>query len=129
MDRKPDIVYNSETARGTATHQLASGYISQTVILFEKEAVTAVVQAEGSVEFFGGDGALIAAGQAPAVVSGKECYTDIGCQVKDGRICLLFPVYKWIDNYPHCDGEHDRWDTRIVDWHPLTLDPATGTVE
>ena len=107
------------------TFQLASGYISQTTIHFENENIIAVIQAAGSVEFFDRDDTLIAAGSVSPDDSGRKVYEDVVCQVKDDVLILQFPIYEWIDNYPHCDGEHDRWDTRIIGFHALNLDLQT----
>lgn len=43
-------------------------------------------------------------------------------------IKLEFPIYKWIDHYPHCDGEHDRWEQQIIGYRELALDLATGMI-
>lgn len=127
MTRKIDIIFDSEKST-EKMYQLASGYISQTTILFEKENIIAVIQAKGSVEFYSMDDKLIAAGSVPAVENGKGVYEDIRCQAESGLIRLRFPIYEWIDNYPNCDGEHDRWDTRIVGYHTLTLELSTGSI-
>ncbi len=128
MARNIDIVFDSEKETGEKLFQLASGYISETTILFEKENVAAVIQAKGSVEFFNMKDELIAGGEVPPVESGKEVYVEVCCQVKENLLILKFPIYQWIDNYPNCDGEHDRWDTKIVGFHTLTLDLATHTI-
>ncbi len=131
MVRKADYTVNSENAPGEKQFQLASGYISETTILFEKENVVAVIQAKGSVEFFNMQDERLAVLEAPAVVNGKEVYEDIRCMVEDHTIILKFPLYQWIDNYPHCDGEHDRWDTRIVGFHRMSFDLSSlsGSVQ
>ena len=126
MEKTVDITFDSEKITGSQKYQLASGYISQTSILFEKEGVIAVIQANGSVEFFDRNDSRIAAGNAPAIDDGRGVYEDVFCAVNNGAICLEFPVYKWIDNYPNCDGEHDRWDTVIIGRHTLTLELSTG---
>jgi len=128
MARKIDFVYNSEKETSEKLFQLASGYISETTILFENENIIAVVQAEGSVEFYNMDDERVAVGKAPAVESGKEVYTDVCCQAGNSRIILKFPIYQWIDNYPNCDGEYDRWDSRKVGAHTLTLDLLTYSI-
>ena len=32
----------------------------------------------------------------------------------DDGILFKLPDYQWIDHYPNCDGESDRWNTRII---------------
>ncbi len=128
MERKIDIVFNSEKESGEKLLQLASGYISETTILFENEKIAAVIQAKGSVEFFNMNDERVADGKVPAVESGKEVYVEVCCQVKENLLILKFPIYQWIDNYPNCDGEHDRWDTKIVGFHTLTLDLLTHSI-
>ena len=125
--RKTDITFNCEK-NVKSKYQLASGYISQTTILFEKEQVIAVIQAKGDVAFYNMDDELIASGNARPMTDGRQVYEDVCCQVANQRIKLQFPVYKWIDNYPNCDGEYDRWDSVIVGYHALELDLLTGTI-
>lgn len=127
MPGKIDFTFHSETD-GKKTWQLASGYIFETRILFAREQITAVVQAKGSVEFFDGEGGLVAAGSVSAMEDGREVYEDICCQVEDGCIVLQFPTYKWIDNYPNCDGEYDRWDKIVTGWRTLKLELCSGAV-
>lgn len=124
MTKKIDKIFLSGNGV-KKTFQLASGYISQTTIHFENENIVAVIQAAGSVEFFDRDDTLIAAGSVSPDDSGRKVYEDVVCQVKDDVLILQFPIYEWIDNYPHCDGEHDRWDTRIIGFHALNLDLQT----
>lgn len=110
---KFDFIFNSEAGE-KKTFQLANGYISTTSILFEKEKVVAVVSAKGKVDLFDLVDNLIETKELPEVTVGKEVYDEVVCCVSNGKITLEFPTYEWIDNYPNCDGEHDRWDTKKV---------------
>lgn len=123
--KKIDYTFSSKQ-ESRKSFQLASGYISETVILFEQEKITVVIQANGNVQFYDIHGMCIAEDAAPPVNNGREVYEEIFCSVKNGMIVLEFPVYQWIDNYPHCDGEHDRWDTRIVGYHSMVFDPSAA---
>ena len=126
MARDIDITFNSE--HGAKLYPLASGYISETTILFEKEQIVAVIQAKGSVEFYNLDDELIAAGSVPGKNSGRGLFEDVRCRGEEDLVELQFPIYEWIDNYPNCDGEHDRWDTRIIGFHNLALDLSTKSI-
>ncbi len=128
MARKIDITFNSEAQTDKKLYQIASGYISKTTVLFEKEDVIAVIEAKGSVEFYDINDELIAVGKLPPVEDGKEVYEEVSFKAEGNLITLSFPVYEWIDNYPNCDGEHDRWDTRIVGYNTLTLDLLNRTI-
>lgn len=121
MEQKFDKIICSDREKDTGYFQIASGYISETVILFEKENVIAQVQAKGQVAFFNRNGELLASGEVPAMTGGRELYEELSCCVEDGKISLLFPVYQWIDTYPNCDGENDRWITKRVGAHTLTF--------
>ena len=109
-------------------YQLASGYISTTTVFFEEENIVAKIEAKGEVIFFDGDDAELAAVQMPEQSGGREVYEDVICSVEAGKIMLKFPIVKWIDNYPHCDGEHDRWDSQIIGWHILRFDTKTKDI-
>lgn len=125
MERKIDFVFNSEKE---STYQLASGYISKTTVHFEKENVLAEIQAKGCAEFFDADGVLIAAGSVSAEEDGRGVYEEVTCRVDGKLLKLSFPICQWIDNYPHCDGEYDRWDKKILGFHTLTLDLENGSI-
>ena len=110
-----DIVFNSQT-QNENVFQIASGYISQTTVLFEKEKVTAIISAKGSVDFYV-DEKLVSTQSVDAVESGREVYEQVKIQIAQGKIIIGFVVCEWIDRYPHCDGEHDRWDTKIIGYN------------
>ena len=46
--------------------------------------------------------------------SGRGCYMDVLITTTDDMLIFQLPEYEWIDNYPNCDGESDRWDTKII---------------
>lgn len=123
------IIFRSDLISGTQKFQLASGFISTTHILFEKEGILAVIQAEGAVEFFNSEKNRIAAAKVPAQEGGRQVYEEVCCTVGDGAIVLKFPVCQWIDNYPHCDGEYDRWDRVITGYHTLRFDLETNSAQ
>lgn len=128
MERKIDIVFDSTKANNEICFQIASGYISETTILFEKESVVALIHAKGRVEFYDMKDELLAKGELPCVESGKVVYEEVCCKAEGDTIVLRFPIYEWIDNYPHCDGEYDRWDTKTIGYHTLTFDTESKTV-
>lgn len=99
---------------------LACGFISTTVIFFEKEAVAARIEASGSVEFLDPEGKCLHTTRVPPQTGGAEHYEEVLCSVKAGQVRLGFPIYEWVDHYPNCDGEHDRWSTRTVGYEKLT---------
>lgn len=103
--------------------QLATGYISTTTVFFENEGILARIKAEGSVTLLNSAGELLAEFRAPRETEGRGVYEQVLCSVKDRKLLLRFPVVQWIDNYPNCDGEHDRWDSRIVGYYTVEFDP------
>ena len=115
---------------GTAVeYPLANGYISTTSILFEAYGVAVTIDAAGSAAFFDRQESRLAEARLPDADGGKEKYTEVLCAAKNAAITLKFPIVEGIDNYPNCDGEHDRWDTRTIGYHVLTFDPAAHTVK
>lgn len=120
--REYDKIFNSTESNEFKEFQLASGYISTTVIYFEIENIIAKIEAEGKVEFLDAEDNVLAAADVAEQTGGKEKYTDIMCGVEDNLIILKFPIVEWIDNYPNCDGEHDRWDSRTIGYNELSFD-------
>ena len=127
--KNADIIFNSQEAANGKNFQIASGYISDTVVLFENENIIAVINAKGIVEFYDINDTLLAKGELPENDGGKNVYEEIFCQAANGVITIKFPILEWIDNYPHCDGEHDRWDSKKIGEHVLAFTPKTGLLE
>ena len=121
-----DIYYNSNA--GAKEFQIASGHISETRILFENERIIVLVHAEGSAEFYSAAGTPLAKGSVAAEEGGREKYEDVRCDVCDKMISIGFADYEWIDNYPNCDGEYDRWDKRIIGYRTLKFSAADNSV-
>ncbi len=55
-------------------------------------------------------------------------YKEVRLLWKQGFVSLQFGKVEWIDNYPNCDGEHDRWDQRWRTEYEVTLDEGTNTL-
>lgn len=120
-----DKIFNSEEQNGSKSFQLANGYISSTTIFLEKEKIVAKIEAAGHLEFFDSEENIIASFDIPAQTGGKEKYDEVLCEAKENIIVLRFPIVEWIDNYPNCDGEHDRWDTETIGYHTLKFNYKT----
>lgn len=116
----PDFIFDS-AEKSEKKFSLASGYVSTTVILFKNENIFAKIEAEGKIELYNGSDEKIGELSAMDFAGGKDKYEDILCSVNDGKIVFRFPVYRWIDNYPHCDGENDRWDCVITGYSDLLV--------
>ena len=67
----------------------------------------------------------IASVKVPKQEGGREIYMDVTCHVENGQIVLKMPIYRWIDHYPHCDGENDRWDAETIGYHTVRYDLET----
>ena len=123
MDNKFDIIFDSEKDNGKS-FQIANGYISQTQVLFEKEKLIAVIDAKGIVSFADIDDCELGTGYVVLEESGKGVYESVVLKVENNVITVSFPVCEWIDNYPHCDGEHDRWDSRVIGYNDVSFNIA-----
>lgn len=125
-----DIInFNSQTNPDGKEFQLATGYCSTTNILFEKQSINVSVEAEGEVNFLDEKGVLLTASKLPKIEEGRGVYENVVCKADENSITLEFPIVKWIDNYPNCDGEYDRWDSVKVGCHILKFNISTNTVE
>lgn len=123
-----DKLYSSDT-KGWKEFQLASGHISTTVVFFEEAKILAKVEAKGKVTLLNEAGQVLEEKEVGAQAGGREVYETLRCCAEDGALRLQFPVVEWIDNYPNCDGEHDRWDSRIIGWDTVTFDLAVRNIE
>lgn len=123
-----DHLFDSTKAPGYADYQLACGFISTTRIFFRNEQILAVIQSKGHVDFYDAEDHLLASADAIETAYGRKRYMDLRCRVADNAVILDFPIYEWHDNYPHCDGEYDRWDATVVGFRPMRLDLKTKEV-
>lgn len=121
MEKNFDIVFNSEKESGKS-FQIANGHISQTMILFENEKIIALIDAKGIVSFRDIDNVVLDTCYIDSEQGGKGVYESVVLKVADNVITVSFPVCEWIDNYPHCDGEHDRWDSRVIGYVDVCFD-------
>ena len=113
---------------GYAGCSIAHGFISTTEILFAKEEIIARIEARGEVEFLNPEGEKLASARAPSADGPRGKYVEAYCTVEDDKIKIRFPIFEWYDNYPHCDGEYDRWDPIGVTGHtaPIVFSLSTG---
>lgn len=126
-----DYLFNSQNHTSFKNIQLANGYISKTTLFFELENIFVEIEAKGHIIFKDNNDSIILSTDVESPDSGKGVYTEVFCKVENKTIFLRFPQYVWIDNYPHCDGEHDRWDTKIIGYNELryNLDTKDFSVE
>ncbi len=118
-----DKIFNSETDKNLKKIQLANGHISNTTILFEREGIVVGIESKGHIRFCDNKGKSLISFDVPAQTGGKEVYDEVLCAAEGGVISLHFPIVEWIDNYPNCDGEFDRWDTQVIGHHIVKFDP------
>ena len=111
-----DHIFDSSTAFYGKKYTLDTDHQRPTIVFFEKEGVVLSADANGNAVFSNTDGDILYRGKA----DGPNPFFDrIHCSVVGCTVHVLFPIVKWIDNYPHCDGEHDRWDEIIVGEIPV----------
>ena len=81
-------------------------------VLFQRENIVLQADPDGHAVFCRTDGRELLNAKADGKTSR---FHQIRCLVKKDAIVVNFPIIQWIDHYPHCDGEHDRWSERVVD--------------
>ena len=109
-----EVIFNSNNCPNGEIVNLASGYVSLTEIVFANENITAHIEAKtGEVDFYDTEGKKCMSAKVETPLSGDEKFSEVKCIVEDGQIKLGFPQYTYEDNYPHCDGEYDRWTKTI----------------
>lgn len=93
---------------------LACGHISQNQIVFVNQSLAVDLEARtGEIAFCDLDGKVLLSARVELPGAGDEKFSEGKCCVAGEQIKLGFPRYSYEDNYPHCDGEHDRW-TKII---------------
>lgn len=108
---------------------LACGYISLNKIVFQNEKVTVLIESRtGNVDFCDLEENKLLSTNVPLPLSGDEKFSEVKCSVEAEQIVLGFPKYSYKDNYPHCDGEHDRWTKTISGFDFLRYDMKNNCI-
>ena len=109
-----DHIIKPEEKLNDKRFHLSCGFYDTTSFLFEKSGLSVTVHCKGNFTFRNSDGETMNTIMAKPMTDGRECYMDIMITVTDDKIIFRLPDYSWTDNYPHCDGESDRWDAEII---------------
>ncbi len=118
-----EIIFNSGNCLNGEIINLASGYVSLTKIKFINENITVSIEAKtGEIVFYDSDENKSLSTKIGTPLSGDEKFSEVKCIVESEQIKLGFPQYTYKDNYPHCDGEHDRWTKTISGYSYLCYD-------
>ncbi|MBQ9121723.1 MAG: hypothetical protein IJY12_05135 [Clostridia bacterium] len=118
-----EATFNSDNYPNGQIIELACGHISLTEIKFVNENVTVNVEAKtGKVDFYDSETKKCLSTKIELPLSGDEKFSEVKCIVEGEQIKVGFPQYNYKDNYPHCDGEHDRWTKIISDFNLLCYD-------
>lgn len=108
---------------------LACGYISLNEITFVRENIIVNIEAcTGEVVFSDLNSNKLLSVKVEMPSSGDDKFSEIKCIVQNGQIKLGFPQYTYEDNYPNCDGEHDRWTKTIQDFRYLCYDIESNQI-
>lgn len=117
------LVFNSIDYPDGTIINLACGYISLNEIAFTNENIIVNIESRtGEIEFYDLKSNKLLSYKVETPSSGDEKFSEIQCIVVDGQIKLGFPQYIYKDNYPHCDGESDRWSKEISSFSFLCYD-------
>lgn len=107
------IIGVSETLN-EARYHLACGYYTTTSFLFEKANFSVVIDCCGDFTFYTVGGEKIETIKAKRMLDGRERYMDVFISTTEDGVTFKLPDYQWTDYYPHCDGESDRWDGKVI---------------
>ncbi len=104
------------------------GHIEDTEIFFENEKLYVTVLKTGEITFESELHAKLAeAVMTPDTKNGM--HDSAYCKAASGKIYLYFSIVDYVDNYPHCDGEHDRWSEVCTGYDCLVYSLSDGTFE
>lgn len=108
---KYDHIFDSSASVYETKCEFDRNKAEEITVLFEKEGVMLTADIYGNYTFESTDGTVVKNGKAES----DRCFMFIYCSVKDNVINVRFPITETVDHYPNCDGEYDRYSTKIVD--------------
>ena len=121
-------VYDSALQNGIYTLPNHYGHVEDTEVFFANEKTYMVVTESGELVFENEHRQELAKTTVTPDTKTKK-HDNVYCKAECGAICVWFPVVEYVDNYPHCDGEYDRWSTSYVAYDCVKFDVAAHTVE
>ena len=108
------LTFDSAACPNGKVVNLACGYISLNEIEFVYEKVIVIIEAcTGEIEFCDMQLNKLLSFRVQTPTEGDEKFSEVKCVVEGQKIKLGFPQYNYVDNYPHCDGEHDRFSKTV----------------
>lgn len=111
---KYDYIVNDSKKLNEERFHLSCGFYENTSFLLEGKEFYVVIHCSGRFTFYTITGEKIECIQGKSMDTGRRCYMDVIITTTDDEVIFQLPEYEWTDNYPHCDGESDRWDARII---------------
>lgn len=108
---KYDFIYKDENYSFQNTFELEFESDEPITVLFERDGIILRTDRFGNAIFLNEGGEELMRGAATSE-SGR--FIEVHLVASKDEIRVNFPVIKYIDHYPNCDGEHDRWSKRIV---------------
>ena len=114
-----------ESGEALKNFHLSCGFYETTYVLLKDEKMEIDIHYSGKITVFNEKNQVILRTEAPKSEGGRGIYMDCDMKVEDHKAIIHFPIYSWIDHYPHCDGESDRWSTKTMGYHLVTIDLKT----
>ena len=111
---KYDHIITSSQNMNQERFHLSCGFYETTCFLLQDVNLRIDIHCKGEFTFYTADGKKLKTVKAEPMDSGRGCYMDVLMTTDKGMLILQLPEYEWIDHYPNCDGESDRWDTKII---------------
>lgn len=112
MELKADHIFDSSAQVYETTYAIQRETDTPMTIFFPQEQIVLQADAQGNAVFFHADGTEI---RKEKLDGNGRFFSRIVCRVNAQTIFAKFITSKWVDHYPHCDGEHDRWSEIFVD--------------
>lgn len=100
-----DAIFDSSSTIYEKEFAIDSEKDTPLTVFFEKENIVLQADCQGNAVFMNPDGIELYRSKAES----DRLFLKIYCKIKDNTVTVRFPVIEWVDHYPNCDGEYDRW--------------------
>jgi len=116
---KYDHTFDSGRTKYEKEFEIDLERFSPLTVFFQNEGVVLQADRHGCAIFLDEDGNELYRERA---THDNGYFGEVLCCVSGSAISVCFPTVEWIDHYPNCDGEYDRWSKRIVAKHYVRFD-------
>lgn len=119
---KYDYIYDTSTQNTEQEYELNREGDCLAKILLKEQNFALEINSQGKVVLYDIDGKVIDTKKIKSEKYPDKKFSDVIIKISNDKIQLNMLMKKYVDHYPHCDGEYDRWSVIHTENIPVTFE-------